>query len=227
MAGEDLESARVTFAGITGDRTYAFFDKTLPSSFPWITGRLRRDLILFHPRFLSPPPVEQEIPDESHFAMEVVTPEGEKFFLTDAKFMRHLEERLGRGLGLKFSERSITDSRPVSLFGMSTIRLLSKETGIDLDPLRFRANFYVGWESDEPFYEDQLVGCEIQIGEKVTVKIVKKDSRCVIITLDPATASPSPVVLEKVARNHGGCAGVYGAVLQEGIVRAGDPVYLL
>jgi MOSC domain-containing protein YiiM len=47
------------------------------------------------------------------------------------------------------------------------------------------------------------------------------------MTLDPETASPSPVVLEKVARGHENCVGVYGAVLREGIVRTNDPVYLV
>jgi len=49
----------------------------------------------------------------------------------------------------------------------------------------------------------------------------------VIITLDPATTERSPVVLEKVAREHDGCAGVYAAVLREGVVRPDDPVYLV
>jgi len=56
---------------------------------------------------------------------------------------------------------------------------------------------------------------------------VKKDGRCVIITLDSETAERSPIVLEKVAREHDGCAGVYAAVLREGVVRTDDPVYLI
>ena len=70
--------------------------------------------------------------------------------------------------------------------------------------MRFRANFYVQWATDEPFFEDSLVGRELRIGETVTIQIVKKDGRCVMITLDPDTASRSPVVLEKVARDHDG-----------------------
>lgn len=119
----------------------------------------------------------------------------------------------------------MTDAYPVSVFGLGTMRALSEETGLSLNPLRFRANFYVQWNSEEPFFEDSLVGRELQIGETVTIRVVEKDARCVMITLDPETAAPAPVVLEKVAREHAGCAGVYGAVLREGIVRANDPVY--
>ena len=145
--------------------------------------------------------------------------------MDDPEFTRFLEQRYGRALELRHSERNMTDAYPVSVLGMATVRALEEETEMNLDPLRFRANFYVQWESNEPFIEDQFVGREIRIGDCVTIQIVKKDGRCVMITLDPETAVPSPVVLEKVARGHAGCMGVYGAVLREGIVRANDPVY--
>jgi MOSC domain-containing protein len=227
MAGEDVAAARVTFAGIVGDRVYAFVDKLDQSTFPWMTARKAREWLLLRPRFPDPPSVEEEIPAVERYAAEVHTPEGEKFMAGDADFTLYLEQRFGHSLRARFSERSMTDAAPVSIFGLATVRALSDETGMTLDPRRFRANFYVRWERDEPFYENQLVGRALRIGEKVTVQVVKKDGRCVIITLDSETAERSPIVLEKVAREHEGCAGVYAAVLREGIVRADDPVYLV
>jgi uncharacterized protein YcbX len=227
MAGEDVAAARVTFAGIVGDRVYAFVDEQDQSSFPWMTARKAHEWLLLRPRFLDPPPLEEKIPDAEGYAAEVATPEGEKFAVGDASFTQFLEERFGRSLRLRFSERSMMDAAPVSLFGLATVRGLAEETGLALDARRFRANFYVRWEHDEPFYENQLVGRALRIGEDVAVQVVKKDGRCVIITLDSETAERSPIVLEKVARDHGGYAGVYAAVLREGIVRADDPVYLV
>jgi MOSC domain-containing protein len=224
MAGEDLEAARVTHAGLVGDRVYAFVDKQGPANFPWMTSRKGRDMVLFRPRFLAPAPPEDGI-FSVDYATEVTAPEGQKARVDDPEFTRFLEQRYGRALELRHSERSMTDAYPVSVLGMATVGALEKETEMSLSPLRFRANFYVQWESDEPFFEDQFVGRELQIGESVAIHIVKKDGRCVMITLDPKTAAPSPVVLEKVARGHAGCMGVYGAVLREGIVRANDPVY--
>ena len=43
-----------------------------------------------------------------------------------------------------------------------------------------------------------------------------------IITLDPETGEKTPAVLKTVAQAHEGMAGVYGAVLVEGMVRKGD-----
>jgi MOSC domain-containing protein YiiM len=48
-----------------------------------------------------------------------------------------------------------------------------------------------------------------------------------MITLDPDTATPKPEVLRAIARGHEGTAGIYGAVLVEGIIRSGDTIEML
>jgi len=47
-----------------------------------------------------------------------------------------------------------------------------------------------------------------------------------MISLDPDTGEHDPKVLRTVARIHGNMAGVYCAVLVEGMVRKGDPIEL-
>jgi len=227
MAGEDLADARVTFAGLVGDRVYAFVDTDNKSDFPWLTARMGRDFILFQPRFVKPSAATDELSDIVDYSTEVTTPGGDTFRIDDSQFTQVLEKQFSRSLRLRFSERSMHDSRPISIFGLGTLRGLSEETGMTLDPRRFRANFYVRWDDDLPFFEDKLIGRELQIGDSTTIQAVKRDSRCVIATLDPETAAPSPKVLETVYHKHDGCAGIYGAVLREGIVRAGDIVYAL
>jgi uncharacterized protein YcbX len=227
MAGEDLAEARVSFAGLAGDRVYAFIDNQNRSNFPWMTARQAHDMLLFRPRFLHPDAVGEEIPDPARYQVEVISPEGKTFRLPGDELEPFLETRYNRDLRLRFSERSMTDARPVSLFSFATLRALAEEAGVAIDARQFRANFYVQWQEDRPYWEDELVGREIQIGETVAVQIVKKDGRCVMINLNPETAAATPEVLNIVAREHGGYVGVYGAVLREGIVRSGDPVYLL
>jgi hypothetical protein len=84
----------------------------------------------------------------------------------------------------------------------------------------------VAWDDLQPFYEDSLVGKTLQLGEGFSLHVVKKDERCIMITLDPETAKSSPEVLNTVSKKHAGCVGIYGAVLNEGIVRVNDPVYV-
>ncbi|MGB6624248.1 MAG: MOSC domain-containing protein, partial [Candidatus Acidiferrales bacterium] len=155
----------------------------------------------------------------------VRTPEGEKLSVDDPGFTAYFEKRFQRSLELRFSERAMQDACPVSLFGLDSVRKLSDEAGFPLDHRRFRANFYVRWENRKPYYEQELVGAKLRIGEKLIMMVVENNERCVIINLDPTTAEATPRVLEVVARNHASCCGVYGSVLREGIVRAGDAVY--
>jgi uncharacterized protein YcbX len=67
----------------------------------------------------------------------------------------------------------------------------------------------------------------LRIGSKVTVAVLQRDGRCMMITLDPDTAEKTPGILNAVAQAHVGMAGLYGAVLAEGMIHKGDSVELL
>jgi hypothetical protein len=121
----------------------------------------------------------------------------------------------------------MTDCRPVSIISLQTVRQLSKELGIDLNKRRFRANLYIDLESGKGFGEDEFVGRSLRIGTRTAVAVVKRDYRCKMITLDPDTAQPNPEVMRRVAGDHEGQAGIYGAVLVEGTIRPGDEIALL
>ena len=228
MAGEDVAAARVTFAGIVGDRVYAFVDEQDQSSFPWMTARKAHEWL-----FAAPAISGSAASRRNNSCRRALRRRGARLRKVKTLWLAIQSSRnfwnsaSADSLRLRFSERSMMDAAPLSLFGLATVRGLAEETGLALDARRFRANSYVRWDCDEPFFENQLVGRALRIGEDVTLQVVKKDGRCVIITLDSETAERAPVVLEKVARLHGGCAGVYGAVLREGVVRADDPVYLI
>ena len=55
----------------------------------------------------------------------------------------------------------------------------------------------------------------------------KKDVRCVVVTYDLETAEQNFDIIKHITTKHQNCAGVYGAVLQERIVRKGDNVFVL
>jgi uncharacterized protein len=245
MRGEELAEAFVGFAGVYGDRLFAFKSSTRPAGFPYLTGREQERMLLYRPRFRHPdravrPPnlAEAEaigpgitpLPgDPAELAVEVETPSGEVLAVDDPALIRRLGEGSpdGRALTLLRSERAMTDCRPVSLFSIQTARQLAVETGIALDKRRFRANVYLDLGAAAGFAEDGFVGRRLMLGPKAVVAVLERDSRCKMITLDPETARPSPDVLRNVTRAHEGMAGVYGAVLVEGTVRPGDPVELL
>jgi uncharacterized protein len=217
MRGEDLEEASITVDGIPGDRRFAFVDINSPNpKFPWMTSRQAREFLLYEPRFLT----ESDI--------EIETPNGlRKYSLRDEEFLTLLEGKFGYELGLRFDKRGNYDSKPISIFSLDTLRQLETETSLALNHRRFRANLYTEWTNSKPFYENELIGKLIQIGEESKVKIVKKDSRCVVPTLNPDNSVSSPEILQVIQKNHRGCAGVYAVVIREGKVKLGDSIFLL
>jgi hypothetical protein len=104
---------------------------------------------------------------------------------------------------------------------------LGEETGVNVDKRRFRANVYLDLASSEGFAENRFVGKSLRIGSNVVISIVGRDSRCMMIILDPDTAEKTPAILKQVAQAYDGMAGVYAAALTEGIIRKGDMVELL
>jgi hypothetical protein len=96
-----------------------------------------------------------------------------------------------------------------------------------MDERRFRANVYVDLTSAQGFAENDFVGRSLRIGPKVVVTILERDPRCMMITLDPDTGEKTPAILKKVAQAHEGMAGVYGAVMVEGMLHKGDSIELL
>ena len=54
MQGEELSEAFLGFAGVYGDRIYAFRSPAAPKGFPYHTGREQEQMILYRPTFRHP-----------------------------------------------------------------------------------------------------------------------------------------------------------------------------
>jgi uncharacterized protein len=243
MRGEELDEAFAGFSGIYGDRLFAFRSSASPKGFPYLTAREQQKLLQHRPRFRHPNKAARPVnlaeaesmganpvsADLTELMVDVETPSGETLAIDDPALIGTLRNGIDQKhqLTLMRSERALTDCRPVSIFSLQSARQLAEETGTPVDKRRFRANIYVDLMSAKGFAENEFVGRSLQIGPKVIVRILERDARCVMITLDPDTGEKTPTLLKKVAQAHDGMAGVYGAVLVEGMVRKGDSVEVL
>jgi len=245
MRGEELDEMFAGYAGVYGDRLFAFRSSASPKGFPYLTGREQREMLRYRPRFRQPDKAAQPInlseaesmapgvnpvsADPAELMVDVETPAGESVAIDDPALIDMLRAGIDEKhqLTLLRSDRAMTDCRPLSLFAVQSARKLGEETGTTVDKRRFRANVYLDLPSSEGFAEDELVGRSVRIGPKVVISILERDPRCMMITLDPETGAIAPALLKKVAQAHDGMAGVYGAVLVEGTLRKGDPVELL
>lgn len=243
MAGESIDAGFFGFSGLFGDRSYAFTQHNGKPGFPWFTIRQLEDLVLYKARFRNPEAVQWPVdlqasltlgpgvaplfPEQDAFDVEVELPSGQRFSIRAAELQAHLESETGNKLSLRFSERSFYDCRPVSIFANSSLTELESEIGIPLDKRRFRSNLYIDWDNAMPFYENGLIGQVLQVGDRVRFMLTERDPRCKIITIDPETADENPQILRHISKVHNGTAGVYGAVLLEGVIRVGDPIHLV
>lgn len=244
MAGEELAESFVGFSGVYGDRCYAFRDAAARKGFPYLNATAQERMLLYRPRFRHPsraaappnlaeasaiaPGVTPANAEPGDLDLEVVTPGGEVLAVEDPTLLEMLVEGL-RGehsISLVRSDRALTDCRPVSLISLQTVRQVEEEVGVAVDKRRFRANIYLDLAAGG-FGEDRLVGRKLRIGSKAVVSVLERDPRCKMISLDPDTGAHDPEVLRKVAQSHEANAGVYCAVLVEGMVKKGDPVEAL
>lgn len=243
MRGEEMEELFVGYAGVFGDRLFAFVSDASPKGFPYFTGRNQRRMICYRARFRNPTkaarPSNQTEAEENgawplpasskELAIDVETADGKFLEIEDPSlidFLRAGIEHSGNVTLLR-SDRAMTDCAPLSLFSLQTVHQLEQESGIPIDKRQFRANVYLDLSDSAGFAEEKFVGRSLRLGSQVLVSVTKLDGRCMMITIDPDTAEKSPAVLKTVAQKHDGKAGLYAAVLTEGIIRKGDSVELL
>ncbi len=242
MRGESLNEVFLGFSGVFGDRCFAFKNSASRKGFPYLSATAQGNMLRYQPKFRHPekavkPPNLLEAmnippgvnpananPEDLH--LDVVTPFGELLALDDPRLAEQLSEGL-RGenrLTLVRSDRALTDCRPISLISSQTIGQIETEMAMPIDPRRFRANIYFDLTSSGGFAEDEFVGRKLRIGEKAEIMVLERDPRCKMISLDPETGAHNPDILRQVAQAHENFAGLYSAVLVEGVVSTGDEI---
>jgi uncharacterized protein len=90
---------------------------------------------------------------------------------------------------------------------------------------RFRPNIVVEPSSGEKgFVEDEWVGKTLVIGDEVRIDITEPCPRCVMTILPQGDLPRDLGILRAAAQHNQVNVGVYGAVVQGGTIRRGDPV---
>jgi len=214
MGAEELDSAEVSWHGLAGDRRWAFIRGGQErSGFPWLTIRERPDLAHYRPRFAEP-----ERPNASPTLVR--TPAGDELDVADPA----LAAELGPGVRVIKQNRGVFDTMPLSLLTTQTVAALGRLVGADLAPARFRPNLLVEAAGGD-FPEDAWVGRVLRIGS-LWMRVDQRDTRCVIVTIDPVTLCRDPAILHAIARERDDRLGVYGTTVEPGRVAIGDAVEL-
>jgi uncharacterized protein YcbX len=224
MAGEPLAAADVSWNGLAGDRRWGFaLDDTAGSGFPWLTARRLPALVRYRPRL-----VTRDRPDGS--PVVVTTPSGAELAVEDPALAAELAAsqpaRHGAVRALKL-DRGAFDSAPLSLVTTRALAGLATLVGRPVEVARLRPNILVEPAGGtDPFPEDGWVGATLAVGG-AAVRVDRRDRRCVVVGVDPATGVRAPGVLRAIARHRDGQLGTYATPVAPGPVRVGDPVVVV
>lgn len=110
----------------------------------------------------------------------------------------------------------------VSIVNLASVRDLGQRLGMELDPLRFRANLYVeGWPA---WVENDWTGKVVTVGG-ATAEVLKPIVRCAATHVCPTTAERDVDLVKALFDNYGHMfCGIYLNVTEGGAVREGDGV---
>jgi GntR family transcriptional regulator/MocR family aminotransferase len=140
-------------------------------------------------------------------------------------FLGYLPKRLAappkvlEAKGHQFTDKA---EKLVSLINLASVRQLEKMWGVDLDPLRFRANVYI--DGAEPFRELDWVGREIRLGSAFA-QVVQRNGRCAATNVNPQTGVRDRDIPGKLRGEFGHKdLGVYLRILEAGLLQPGDEV---
>jgi uncharacterized protein len=220
MAGVRLDSARMGWHGLEGDRRLAFRRLADRGAFPWLTASRLPELLLYKPIGLQDTMGE---PLPTH----VRTPDGREYGLTDEALVKEIATRHRADVELMHLSHGIFDEAGVSVIAWGTIRSIAREVGHDADVRRFRPNLVIDTKGAQPFEEDRWVGKILEFGsEGPAISITMRDKRCVMMNLDPDTAEANAEVMKTVIRMNDNYAGVYGTVVRTGELSVGQVVGL-
>jgi uncharacterized protein YcbX len=223
MAGEELPSAEIGWHGVEGDRRAAFVRSGDRSGFPFLTASKLPSLVTYKP-------VRDPGAPSNATPLKVMTPGGEVLDLAGEALASELMAAFGGAVALTQWKNGIFDDASISVVTTSTISAVCDAAGVADDPRRFRPNLLVDPTDPSPFADDQWVGKTIQIGEgesAAAIAIWMRDLRCVMVNLDPLTASADARVLRAAAQLNSACAGVYATVVKTGPISIGDHLYVL
>ena len=110
----------------------------------------------------------------------------------------------------------------VSLVNLASVRDLEAKMGVELDPLRFRANVYVeGWPA---WAENDWTGRSLMVGF-ARARVFKPIVRCAATHVDPHTGQRDLDVVKALFDHYGHTlCGIYAHVEAGGPVTVGDAV---
>lgn len=253
MQGEELSATALVNGAVQGDRAFALIDDETGKVVSAKNPRKWPKMFDFRATYTEPlstgtalPPVSVTLPDgtiahskQHDFNQLVSTVLGRAVTLRHATLEEpSLEEFWPEVEGITYNNEVTDEAMPAqTFFDLAPIHLLTTATLARLQELypqgrfdvrRFRPNIIITPLDDaKGFVENAWVGATLAIGDEVRLSITAPCPRCVMTTLPQGDLPGDLGILRTAVKNNDAHVGVYATLLQDGIIRCGDPVYLI
>jgi GntR family transcriptional regulator / MocR family aminotransferase len=110
----------------------------------------------------------------------------------------------------------------LSLINLATVRSLAEQWGVEINPLRFRANLYI--DGAQPWEEFEWIRSTLRIGG-ATFRVDRRNGRCGATNVNPDTGRRDLDIPRSLRAAFGHKdLGVYLVTSESGAVEAGDAV---
>jgi uncharacterized protein YcbX len=222
VQGEELSSVTFGSTGIHGDRAFAIADLELGVVAHASRAKKQyRALITWRAAYVSQPHPGADLPP-----VELDLGDGTVLRSDNPGLDQIISDRLGMNAAFVRND----GSRIPKLYELSHCHLLTSgtvkrlkqhhESG-DFAPARFRPNIFLDSNDHVGFLEQEWLGHKLVVGGAI-FDINDVCKRCALTTRAQGGLPDDPGILQSTALLNKTIAGVYGAVLRQGVVAKGD-----
>ena len=215
-AGQALDMAAVTAAGLAGDRRWAAYTDDGGIASGKRTRRFRPVLGL----------MEWGSSFEDDDVPVLVSPAGARHRVDDLAASEALTAAFGQRLTLRpQSTIQHHDESALHVLTTSSLAAVERLAGAPVDERRFRANIIVD-TGGAPTLEDDWQGAELAVGAEVVLQVGTGMPRCVMIDQPQQGVSVDRKALRLLGTHHGTQLGLQARANGPGTLRVGDVVTL-
>ncbi|TVQ08051.1 MAG: MOSC domain-containing protein [Leptolyngbya sp. DLM2.Bin27] len=251
MLGECVDQLMLTERGVWGDRAFALWDEQSQTIASAKNPRKWAPLLAFQSRLLTSSPtstdpqVEITLPNGQVVASDcpevnalISAALGREVQLVSAPPAQASIEHYWPEVEGTAHQDTVTqivmpvgtffDACPVHAISTATLaRLQAISPTSNFDARRFRPNLVIqSAEGVEGFIDEGWVKHTLIVGEAARLRVFTGCPRCVMTTLPQADLPADLAILRTTAQHNRVIAGIRATVLQPGIMRCNDPIWL-
>ncbi|WP_309738624.1 MOSC domain-containing protein [Chamaesiphon sp. OTE_20_metabat_361] len=252
MLGERLDAVEVTPTGLLGDRSYALWDRQTQRIASAKNPKKWAKLLEFQATFIESPQTQAAMPpvrfalpdgneansDDSQIDRILSQFLGRDVDLLTAvpetpsldQYWPDLEGAANRDTvtQLFMPAGTFFDSCPIHAVTTATLaRLQHLYPEGKFEPARFRPNILIEpTAAESTFIENDWVGRQMSIGDKVCLSIDTACPRCVVTTVAQSDLPTDLNILRTTAQHNNSIAGIRASVLRAGSIQCGDLIWL-